>query len=166
VIVSHQTLARPAERTSALQAEYGIIRLWACGGATAAIKVHIEWRDGPHASEVATLLAERVRQPGIAGSLAGLAGPATASTASLDVMGVSFVLRAIDPLGMTGLRTRPGLWRMSATLDNAVGAAPRGTSRHLAAALGRAARRLIGVRKRSRRTHEVKSNERRAAGSR
>ncbi|MCT9934033.1 hypothetical protein N5079_27865 [Planotetraspora sp. A-T 1434] len=90
---------------------------------------HVEWRDGPLASEVAALLVERVHEPGHPGSLAGAAGPATASTASLDVMGVSFVLRAIDPLGMERLRSRPGLWRMSATLDGTVGVARRPASR-------------------------------------
>ena len=86
---------------------------------------HIEWRDGPNASEVAALLVERVQEPGFAGSLAGPAGLVTASMATLDVMGVSFVLRVIDPIGMTRLRARPGLWRMSATLDGAVTAGRR-----------------------------------------
>jgi hypothetical protein len=86
---------------------------------------HIEWRDGPHASEVAALVIERVHEPGLAGSLASPAGIVSASIASLDVMGVSFVLRAIDPLGMARLRSRPGLWRMSATLDGTVGTVRR-----------------------------------------
>ncbi|GAA4564727.1 hypothetical protein [Planotetraspora kaengkrachanensis] len=90
---------------------------------------HIEWRDGPNASEVAALLVERVQEPGFAGSLAGPAGLVTASMATLDVMGVSFVLRAVDPIGMTRLRARPGLWRMSATLDGAVTAGRRVTPR-------------------------------------
>ncbi|MDP9861178.1 MULTISPECIES: hypothetical protein [Streptosporangium] len=78
---------------------------------------HVEWRDGPHAAEVAAALAERVRDPGVPGALAVPAGPATSATAALDVMGVLFVLRAADPVGRERLRVRPGLWRMSEALD-------------------------------------------------
>lgn len=78
---------------------------------------HVVWRDGPHAAEVAALLVNRIRGPEGKTPLAGLTGAATVSTASLDVMGVSFVLLAIDPLGMDRLRARPGLWRLSAALD-------------------------------------------------
>ncbi|WP_198167047.1 hypothetical protein, partial [Microbispora sp. ATCC PTA-5024] len=83
---------------------------------------HVEWRDGPYAAEVAALLADRVGEPDQS-ALAVPAGPATVTTAALDVMGVSFVLRAIDPLGMERLRARPGLWRLSAALDGAGGGA-------------------------------------------
>ncbi len=78
---------------------------------------HVEWRDGPYASEVAALVVERVHEPGFAGGPAGPTEPATPSTASLDVMGVTFVVRAIDPLGMERLRTRPGIWRLAEALD-------------------------------------------------
>src|SRR5690606_38328228 len=60
---------------------------------------HIEWRDGPYASEVAALLAEQVRDPGHDGPLVTEAGPGHAGSAVLDVMGVRFELRAIDPMG-------------------------------------------------------------------
>ncbi|WP_239089366.1 hypothetical protein [Sphaerimonospora thailandensis] len=95
---------------------------------------HVEWRDGPHAAEVAALLVDRIRGPEAAVPLAGLSGPATASTASLDVTGASFVLLAVDPVGMDRLRARPGRWRLSATLagvtaDRAGGEARRAGSR-------------------------------------
>lgn len=84
---------------------------------------HVEWSDGPYASEVAALLVECVRAPSFAGGLAGFdehpgTAPPPASTASLDVMGVTFVLRAIDPLGREHLRDRLGTWRMSEALDS------------------------------------------------
>lgn len=82
---------------------------------------HVAWRDGPHAAEVAALLVDRIRGPEGDAPLAGLTGAATVSTASLDVMGVSFVLLAIDPLGMDRLRARPGLGRLSAALDGVPG---------------------------------------------
>ncbi len=82
---------------------------------------HVEWRDGPRADEVAALLAERISGPEPAVPLAGPTGPATASTAALDVIGVGFVLLAIDPVGMDRLRARPGLWRLSAALDGVAG---------------------------------------------
>ncbi|WP_433497414.1 hypothetical protein ACQP1K_21005 [Sphaerimonospora sp. CA-214678] len=82
---------------------------------------HVEWRDGPRAAEVAELLVERITGPEHAVPLAGLTGPATASTATLDVIGVSFALLAIDPVGMDRLRARPGLWRLSAALDGVTG---------------------------------------------
>ncbi|MEW9532291.1 hypothetical protein [Microbispora sp. NPDC049125] len=88
---------------------------------------HLEWREGPYASEVATLLAERMGEP--AGPLGAPDGPATASSASLEVMGVSIVLRAIDPSGMERLRDRPGLWRLSAALDGTAGGAAGGRDR-------------------------------------
>ncbi|MER5319800.1 hypothetical protein [Streptosporangium roseum] len=78
---------------------------------------HVEWRDGPHAAEVAAALTEHVRDPGLPGALAVPAGPATSATAALDVMGVLFVLRAADPVGRERLRGRPGLWRMAEALD-------------------------------------------------
>ncbi|WP_283134328.1 hypothetical protein [Rhizohabitans arisaemae] len=78
---------------------------------------HIEWTDGPYASELAVLLTERIRVPGFVGRLAGPAGPATQSSASLDVMGVRFVLRALDPLGRDRGRVRTGPWRIRDALD-------------------------------------------------
>jgi hypothetical protein len=95
---------------------------------------HIEWREGPHACEVAEILV------GGETELNGLAvpvGPVTGRTASLDVMGVGFVLRAIDPLGMERLRSRPGVWRMAAALNGAVPAGGRSrTGRHWEALRG------------------------------
>jgi len=82
---------------------------------------HIEWRDGPYAAEVAALLLDRIGAPGPDAAPATPAGPAGTSTAMLDVMGVTFVLRAIDPFGMERLRTRPGLWRLSAALAGPAG---------------------------------------------
>ncbi|GAA3138065.1 hypothetical protein [Nonomuraea salmonea] len=76
---------------------------------------HIEWRDGPYASEVAALLAEQVR--GRDGSLVTQAGPGRPGSAVLDVMGVRFELRAIDPMGRATVRARPGLWRLAEALD-------------------------------------------------
>ncbi|WP_228638124.1 hypothetical protein [Microtetraspora sp. AC03309] len=78
---------------------------------------HVEWGDGPYASEVADLVIERVREPGVEGGLAGPSGLVTPTTANLDVMGVGFLLRAVDPLGLERLRTTPGLWRMSASIE-------------------------------------------------
>ncbi|NUO96519.1 MAG: hypothetical protein HOV96_36935 [Nonomuraea sp.] len=69
---------------------------------------HVEWRDGPYASEVAVLLAEGV--PGRSLS-------AGAGSAVLDVMGVRFELRAVDPMGRARVRARPGLWRLAEALD-------------------------------------------------
>ncbi|GAB2913226.1 hypothetical protein ACFMQL_23250 [Nonomuraea fastidiosa] len=78
---------------------------------------HIEWRDGPYASEVAALLAEQVRDPGHDGPLVTQAGPGHASSAVLDVMGVRFELRAIDPMGRARVRARPDFWRLAEALD-------------------------------------------------
>ncbi|SDL88915.1 hypothetical protein [Nonomuraea jiangxiensis] len=78
---------------------------------------HIEWRDGPYASEVASLLAEEVRDPDFDGSLVIEAGPGSDGSAVLDVMGVRFELRAIDPMGRATVRERPGFWRLSEALD-------------------------------------------------
>ncbi|MEU4573062.1 hypothetical protein ACBI99_45705 [Nonomuraea sp. ATR24] len=66
---------------------------------------HIEWRDGPYASEVAALLD------------ATPAGPCGNSRAVLDVMGVRFELRAVDPVGRVRDRARPGFWRLAEALD-------------------------------------------------
>ncbi|MEU7695670.1 hypothetical protein OHB01_21240 [Microbispora hainanensis] len=87
---------------------------------------HIEWRDGPYAAEVAAQLLDRIGEPGQDAVRAAPAGPATTSTAMLNVMGVTFVLRAIDPFGMERLRTRPGLWRLSAALDGPAGSVGTG----------------------------------------
>ncbi|MEU1729102.1 hypothetical protein [Nonomuraea sp. NPDC005692] len=76
---------------------------------------HIEWRDGPYASEVAALLAGQVGDAG--GAPLTAAGPAGAGSAVLEVMGVRFVLRAIDPMGRARVRARPGLWRLAEALD-------------------------------------------------
>ncbi|WP_433439489.1 hypothetical protein [Nonomuraea sp. CA-141351] len=78
---------------------------------------HIEWRDGPYASEVAALLAEQVRDPDYDGPLVTEAGPANGGSAVLDVMGVRFELRAIDPMGRATVRERPGFWRLAEALD-------------------------------------------------
>ncbi|MFG1702269.1 hypothetical protein ACFLIM_03660 [Nonomuraea sp. M3C6] len=78
---------------------------------------HIEWRDGPYAYEVASLLAEEVRDPDFDGSLVTEVGPGSAGSAVLDVMGVRFELRAIDPMGRAIVRERPGFWRLSEALD-------------------------------------------------
>ncbi|MBN6053194.1 hypothetical protein JYK22_14740 [Nonomuraea sp. RK-328] len=74
---------------------------------------HLEWRDGPFASEAAALLAERLVVPG-AVTAAGPGGPASAV---LDVMGVRFELHAIDPMGTDRVRARPGFWRLAEALD-------------------------------------------------
>lgn len=79
---------------------------WWCG---ADLSWHIEWRDGPFAAEMAALLAAHV--PG-AGQVTG--GQASAV---LDVMGVRFALRAIDPMGRAGVRARPDFWRLTEALD-------------------------------------------------
>ncbi|WP_345573716.1 hypothetical protein [Nonomuraea rosea] len=78
---------------------------------------HIEWRDGPYASEVAALLAEQVRDPEFDGTLVAAAGRGSAGSAVLDVMGVRFELRAIDPMGRATVRARPGFWRLAEALD-------------------------------------------------
>ncbi|GAA3692651.1 hypothetical protein GCM10022224_067830 [Nonomuraea antimicrobica] len=78
---------------------------------------HIEWRDGPYASEVAALLADQVRDPDHDGCLVTPAGPGNERSAVLDVMGVRFELRAIDPLGRAGMRDRAGFWRLAEALD-------------------------------------------------
>lgn len=78
---------------------------------------HIEWRDGPYASEVALLLADQVRDPEYDGSLVTQAGPGDGACAVLDVMGVRFELRAIDPMGRATVRARPGFWRLAEALD-------------------------------------------------
>ncbi|GAA3215587.1 hypothetical protein [Nonomuraea helvata] len=78
---------------------------------------HIEWRDGPYASEVAALLTDQVRDPEHDGPLVTEAGPGNGGSAVLDVMGVRFELRAIDPMGRATVRERPGLWRLAEALD-------------------------------------------------
>ncbi|GGS46303.1 hypothetical protein GCM10010156_01230 [Planobispora rosea] len=78
---------------------------------------HIEWREGLYASEVADTLAAHVREPDHCVPLVAPAGPVTAGTAVLDVMGVRFVLRAVDPLGRARLHTRPAPWRLADALD-------------------------------------------------
>jgi hypothetical protein len=78
---------------------------------------HVEWRDGPYASEVAALLAEHMSDPEYDGDLATVAGPGGSSSAVLDVMGVLFELRAIDPLGRARVRDKPGFWRLAEVLD-------------------------------------------------
>ncbi|GAA0945714.1 hypothetical protein GCM10009560_60940 [Nonomuraea longicatena] len=78
---------------------------------------HIEWRDGPYAAEVAELLAEHVRDPDFDGALVTAAGPGNAATAVLDVMGVRFELRAVDPMGRARVGSRPAFWRLSEALD-------------------------------------------------
>lgn len=78
---------------------------------------HIEWRDGPYASEVSALLSEQVCDPDHEGSLVTVAGPGTTASAVLDVMGVRFELRAIDPLGRERLKAKAAFWRLSEVLE-------------------------------------------------
>ena len=78
---------------------------------------HIEWRDGPHASELAALLGEHVRDPGLPGSLSTEAGPSSRSHAAIKVMGVRFELSAVDPVGRAKLTAKPGFWRLAEALD-------------------------------------------------
>ncbi|MCG5211738.1 hypothetical protein [Streptosporangium sp. KLBMP 9127] len=78
---------------------------------------HIEWRDGPLASEVATLLAGHVRDPALADTPVVLGEPAARAFAEVDVLGVRFVLRAIDPLGRERVLARRSLWRLREALD-------------------------------------------------
>ncbi|GGT31254.1 hypothetical protein ACIBIZ_39880 [Nonomuraea spiralis] len=80
---------------------------------------HIEWRDGPYASEVAALLAGKMPDPGPGpdDSSLAVAGPGDAASAVLEVMGVRFELRAVDPMGRARVRARPGLWRLAEALD-------------------------------------------------
>ncbi|RJL26655.1 hypothetical protein D5H75_26755 [Bailinhaonella thermotolerans] len=73
---------------------------------------HIEWRDGPYARELADLIAARI----LPEAPVTAAGPPSATQATLDVMGVLFVLRAVDPLGRARL-SRPSLWRLRDALD-------------------------------------------------
>ncbi|MFB9891805.1 hypothetical protein [Planobispora takensis] len=87
---------------------------------------YIEWREGLYAAEVAVTLAERIRDPDSPAALVTPAGLATPGSAALDVMGVRFLLRAVDPLGRDRLRTRPGPWRLADALDTT----RRTTSRH------------------------------------
>ncbi|WP_246610467.1 hypothetical protein [Nonomuraea rhizosphaerae] len=81
----------------------------------------LEWRDGPYASEVAALLAGQAGDPECDGDLVTVPGPGGIGSAVLDVLGVRFELRAIDPLGLDRLRARPGLWRMAEVLDTGRG---------------------------------------------
>lgn len=76
---------------------------------------HIEWRDGPFASEVAALLAEHVPALDVERRPVTPAGPSGTASAALEVMGVRFELRAIDPMGR--VRGRPGFWRLAEALD-------------------------------------------------
>ncbi|WP_327086583.1 hypothetical protein OIE66_30190 [Nonomuraea sp. NBC_01738] len=78
---------------------------------------HIEWRDGPYAHEVAALLAEHVRDPDFDGNLVAPAGPRDDASAVLDVMGVRFELRAVDPMGKARVQSPPGFWRLAEALD-------------------------------------------------
>ncbi|MBG0815851.1 hypothetical protein HS045_16995 [Planomonospora sp. ID82291] len=75
---------------------------------------HIEWREGPYAAEVAEALAERVRERG---TPADPVGRATALSAVLDVVGVRFVLRAVDPVGRDRPHPRLDPWHLAEALD-------------------------------------------------
>ncbi|MFI6325972.1 hypothetical protein ACIBG8_51235 [Nonomuraea sp. NPDC050556] len=86
---------------------------------------HIEWREGPYAAEVADLLSAQVCDPGFEGSLVTAAGPATPGSAVLDVMGVRFELRAVDPMGRERAQAKPVLWRLSGMLDTSGGSGVR-----------------------------------------
>ncbi|WP_242659300.1 hypothetical protein [Thermostaphylospora chromogena] len=70
---------------------------------------HIEWRDGPHASEVAEMLAALVPS--------AVAATTSPVTARLEVVGIPFVLRAVDPLGRRRVLARRDLWRLAEALD-------------------------------------------------
>jgi hypothetical protein len=97
---------------------------------------HVEWRDGPYASEVAELLADRIREPDVPCGLVASAEPSTTSTTStafLAVMGVTFVVRAIDPYGLRRLRARPGIRRLAEALEPS---RRTGTRRHWEELLG------------------------------
>ncbi|WP_230879056.1 hypothetical protein [Planomonospora sp. ID67723] len=87
---------------------------------------YVEWREGLYAAEVAADLAGRVDDPDLPGALVTPVGPATSGSATLDVMGVCFVLRAVDPLGRARLNARPGAWRLADALDTT----RRTSSRH------------------------------------
>ncbi|WP_185082778.1 hypothetical protein [Nonomuraea muscovyensis] len=75
---------------------------------------HLEWRDGPFASEVAALLREHLEEAG----LVTAAAPGNDACAVLEVMGVRVELRAIDPMGRARVRQRPdSFWRLAEALD-------------------------------------------------
>ncbi|GAA4237002.1 hypothetical protein FHR32_004925 [Streptosporangium album] len=78
---------------------------------------NVEWREGPGAAEVATALAGHIRDPGVPGSPVTPAGPATSATATFDVLGILFVLRAVDPVGRERIRSRPDFWRLAEAFD-------------------------------------------------
>lgn len=74
---------------------------------------HLEWRDGPFAAEVATVLRARLADLGLVTG----AAPGNDACAVLEVMGVRVELRAIDPMGRDRVRARPGFWRLAEALD-------------------------------------------------
>jgi hypothetical protein len=78
---------------------------------------YIEWREGPHAAEVAGKLTGQIGDPALAGTSVVLAGPAGRTSAEIEVMGVRFVLRAVDPLGREHAMAGRGLWRLREALD-------------------------------------------------
>ncbi len=80
---------------------------------------HIEWREGPFASEVAALLA---RHPHAIGRVTA----ADDACAVLEVLGVRFELRAVDPTGRARAHARPHFWRLAEALDTT----RRPTARH------------------------------------
>jgi len=80
---------------------------------------HLEWRDGPFASEVAALLAGHPHA-------IGRVVTADDASAVLEVLGVRFELRAVDPMGRAGTRARPHFWRLAEALDTT----RRTTARH------------------------------------
>lgn len=67
---------------------------------------HIEWRDGPCADEVADLLAGR-----LAANITVV--PGSRRMTQIEVIGVPFVLRAVDPLGGERVAARPDLWQLA-----------------------------------------------------
>ncbi|WP_174554176.1 hypothetical protein [Microtetraspora fusca] len=100
---------------------------------------HIEWGDGPYASEVADLVVGRLREAVPDAGLAAPSGPGTRTEANIDVMGIGFLLHAVDPLGLERLRTTPGLWRMAASIsavDDGEPAGRGGSRRHWEELLG------------------------------
>ncbi|MBB5133217.1 hypothetical protein HNP84_002938 [Thermocatellispora tengchongensis] len=83
---------------------------------------HIEWRDGPYASELAEVVlaadgGRTRRARGVHGAEAAGEDRSGHGLAEIEVVGVRFTLRAVDPLGRERVLARRGLWRLSEALD-------------------------------------------------
>ncbi len=96
----------------------------------------IEWREGPTPPRSPTCSSSASASPASPARWSARAGPRHPLCARLDVMGVSFDLRAIDPLGLERMRHRPGVWRLSEALRP-------GTPRGVAPAVGGTPGRVI-----------------------